>query len=55
MEEEYGFCMIDGQRERVMCYKIDPPGLFRGRGEHPKQGCWKKRITAEDVVINCSK
>ena len=28
------------------------PGLFRGRGEHPKMGRVKKRITAADVIIN---
>merc|ERR1712226_1658486 len=29
-------------------------GLFRGRGEHPKQGCLKRRTMPEDVTINCS-
>jgi len=29
--------------------------LFRGRGEHPKQGMLKRRVMPEDVVINCSK
>ena len=36
--EQYGWCWIDGQKERVGNYKIEPPGLFRGRGDHPKQG-----------------
>ena len=38
-----------------MCYTIEPPGIFRGRGEHPRMGRWKRRLTAEDVVINCSR
>ncbi|KAG5848539.1 hypothetical protein ANANG_G00099530 [Anguilla anguilla] len=53
--EEYGFCLLDHHRERIGNFKIEPPGLFRGRGEHPKQGMLKKRIQPEDVIINCSK
>ena len=37
------------------CYRTEPPSLFRGRGEHPKQGMIKRRIMPEDVTINCSK
>ena len=29
--------------------------MFRGRGEHPKQGMLKRRVMPEDVIINCSK
>jgi len=53
--EEYGFCMMDGHRERIGNFRIEPPGLFRGRGEHPKQGMIKRRTMPEDVIINCSK
>uniref|UniRef100_UPI0037E72D7C DNA topoisomerase I, mitochondrial n=1 Tax=Semicossyphus pulcher TaxID=241346 RepID=UPI0037E72D7C len=53
--EEYGFCLLDHHKERIGNFKIEPPGLFRGRGEHPKQGMLKKRIQPEDVIINCSK
>ncbi|KAG0711669.1 DNA topoisomerase 1 [Chionoecetes opilio] len=52
---EYGWCNIDGHKQRIGNFKIEPPGLFRGRGEHPKQGMLKKRIGPEDVIINCSK
>ncbi|KAM3918161.1 DNA topoisomerase I, mitochondrial-like [Leptodactylus fuscus] len=53
--EEFGFCVMDHHRERIANFKIEPPGLFRGRGDHPKQGMLKKRILPEDVIINCSK
>ncbi|XP_071448202.1 DNA topoisomerase I, mitochondrial isoform X2 [Hetaerina americana] len=53
--EEYGFCKIDGHKERIGNFKIEPPGLFRGRGEHPKMGMLKRRVMPEDVIINCSK
>ncbi|XP_065205283.1 DNA topoisomerase I, mitochondrial-like isoform X2 [Planococcus citri] len=52
---EYGFCTIDGHKEKIGNFKIEPPGLFRGRGEHPKMGMLKKRVQPEDVIINCSK
>ncbi|NXH10048.1 TOP1M topoisomerase, partial [Bucco capensis] len=55
IQEEYGYCILDGHREKIGNFKTEPPGLFRGRGNHPKMGMLKKRIMPEDVVINCSK
>lgn len=55
IQEEYGYCILDGHREKIGNFKTEPPGLFRGRGEHPKMGMLKKRIMPEDVVINCSR
>ncbi|XP_031755789.1 topoisomerase (DNA) I, gene 2 isoform X3 [Xenopus tropicalis] len=53
--QEYGYCSMDHHRERIGNFKIEPPALFRGRGDHPKQGMLKKRILPEDIIINCSK
>lgn len=53
--KEYGFCMIDGHKEKIGNFRLEPPGLFRGRGEHPKMGMIKRRIAASDVSINCGK
>lgn len=53
--EQYGFCVLDGHKQRIANFRIEPPGLFRGRGNHPKTGMLKKRILPEDVIINCSK
>ncbi|XP_016973494.1 DNA topoisomerase 1 isoform X2 [Drosophila rhopaloa] len=53
--KEYGFCMIDGHKEKIGNFRLEPPGLFRGRGEHPKMGMIKRRIHASDVSINCGK
>uniref|UniRef100_A0A8C2THC7 DNA topoisomerase I n=1 Tax=Coturnix japonica TaxID=93934 RepID=A0A8C2THC7_COTJA len=55
IQEEYGYCILDGHREKIGNFKIEPPGLFRGRGNHPKMGMLKRRIMPEDVIINCSK
>lgn len=53
--KEYGFCLIDGHKEKIGNFRLEPPGLFRGRGEHPKMGMIKRRLYAEDVSINCGK
>ncbi len=55
LEEPYKHCVINGSNIKVGNYKIEPPGIFLGRGEHPKLGCIKKRINPEDVIINLSK
>lgn len=55
VQKEYGFCTIDGHKEKIGNFRIEPPGLFRGRGEHPKMGMLKRRVVPEDVLINCSK
>ncbi|XP_039619433.1 DNA topoisomerase I, mitochondrial isoform X1 [Polypterus senegalus] len=53
--DQFGYCLMDHHREKIGNFRIEPPGLFRGRGEHPKQGKLKKRVQPEDVIINCSK
>ncbi|KAJ1521367.1 hypothetical protein ONE63_003043 [Megalurothrips usitatus] len=55
IQKEMGFCTIDGHQEKIGNFRIEPPGLFRGRGEHPKMGMLKRRVNPEDVIINCSK
>ena len=55
LEEPYKFCIIDGAQQKVGNYKIEPPGIFLGRGEHPKLGMVKKRIMPEDVTLNLDK
>ncbi len=53
--QEYGYCVMDNHKERIGNFRIEPPGLFRGRGDHPKMGKLKRRIRSEDIIINCSK
>jgi len=52
---KYGWSIVDGHKQQIGNYKIEPPGLFRGRGEHPKMGKVKCRIEASDVIINIGK
>lgn len=44
MEEKYVTCLLDGRKEKVGNFRVEPPGLFRGRGDHPKKGALKVRI-----------
>jgi len=54
-DEKYKFCIIDGIKQKVGNYKIEPPSIFIGRGSHPKLGKIKKRIYPHDVIINIDK
>lgn len=54
-EEPYKFCELDGRKEQVGNFRVEPPDLFRGRGQHPKTGKLKRRVHAEDIVLNLSK
>ena len=54
-DEPYKFCVIDGAKQSVGNFKIEPPGIFLGRGNHPKSGSIKKRIRPEDVTLNLDK
>ncbi|KAH7820743.1 TOP1, topoisomerase IB [Monocercomonoides exilis] len=50
--EKYQYALVDGQKEKVGNFKIEPPGLFQGRGSHPKAGKLKGRVEPEDIIIN---
>ncbi|PIA50017.1 hypothetical protein AQUCO_01300624v1 [Aquilegia coerulea] len=54
-EEKYMWAVVDGVKEKVGNFRVEPPGLFRGRGEHPKMGKLKKRIRPRDITINIGK
>ncbi|GMM34647.1 DNA topoisomerase 1 [Saccharomycopsis crataegensis] len=54
-EAPFKFCMFNGRKEQVGNFRVEPPGLFRGRGSHPKTGTLKKRIYPEDITINIGK
>jgi DNA topoisomerase-1 len=52
LEKPYIYCTWDGRKEKVGNFRVEPPGLFRGRGEHPKTGKVKSRVTPEQITIN---
>lgn len=54
-EEPYKICLLNGRKEQVGNFRVEPPGLFRGRGAHPKTGKLKRRVRPEDIILNLSK
>lgn len=55
LDEPYKFCELDGRREQVGNFRVEPPDLFRGRGAHPKTGRLKRRVQPEDITLNLGK
>lgn len=54
-EAPYMYCIWDGKKQKVGNFRVEPPGLFRGRGEHPKTGKVKTRVMPEQITINVGK
>ena len=52
---KYAYAIVDGKKEKISNFRVEPPGLFLGRGEHPKMGTFKRRVQPEDITINVSK
>ena len=55
LEESYKFCYLNGRKEQVGNFRVEPPSLFRGRGKHPKTGSLKRRVYPEDIILNLGK
>lgn len=54
-ETMYKTAMVDGKPQPVGNYRMEPPGIFLGRGDNPKIGLIKDRIFPEDIILNLSK
>lgn len=54
-EAPFQFCLWDGRKQKVGNFRVEPPSLFRGRGEHPKTGHVKARVQPEQITINIGK
>ncbi|KAI9166936.1 DNA topoisomerase 1 [Paramyrothecium foliicola] len=55
IEAPYLYCVWDGRKQKVGNFRVEPPSLFRGRGEHPKTGKIKRRVHPEQITINIGK
>jgi len=51
-KQHYTYALVNGIREKVGSYMVEPPQLFRGRGEHPLQGKLKERVSPEECILN---
>ena len=55
IEAPYMYCTWDGRKQKVGNFRVEPPGLFRGRGAHPKTGTVKTRVLPEQITLNIGK
>ena len=51
-KEKYSFAMVDGIKQVIDNFLVEPPTIFVGRGSHPLSGCIKKRLYPEDITLN---
>jgi len=54
-ELKYTVANVDNSKQPVGNYRLEPPGIFIGRGCHPKMGQIKPRILPSDIIINIGK
>lgn len=54
LKDQYGFAYLDGKKQPLGGYLIEPPGIIFTRGDSPIRGLWKYRTVPEDITINCS-
>lgn len=54
-EAKYKVAFVDNEEQPVGNYRMEPPGIFLGRGSHPKLGSIKQRIMPENITINIGK
>ena len=50
-DDFYGFAIVDNCKEKIL-YSIEPPTLFKTKGNHPKIGVFKPSLLPEDLTIN---
>lgn len=54
-EAKYKTVIVDGKEQQNGNFRVEPPGIFMGRGKNPNLGRIKRRIHPEDVTINIGK
>ena len=55
LEDKFKIAIVDGKEQAVGNFRMEPPGIFLGRGCHPKAGKIKNRIFPEDITLNIDK
>ena len=51
-ETKLRYYLFKRELEKVSNSLVEPPGIFKGKGEHPHAGSLKSRIIPEMVTIN---
>jgi DNA topoisomerase-1 len=55
LEDLYKVAYLDGKPQAVSNFRMEPPGIFIGRGKNPNLGRIKSRTNPEDIIINIGK
>jgi len=55
LKKKYAFALLDGKKVQLSAWRVEEPGIFIGRGNHPLRGRWKPQVLKEDIVLNMSK
>jgi DNA topoisomerase-1 len=54
-KKAYGYAVLDGVKEKVGGYAVEPAGIFMGRGNNPNRGKVKTEVMPKHVTINVGK
>ena len=55
LAERFKYAVVDGKKQPVGNFIVEPPSIFIGRGSHPSLGCIKWRVYPSDITLNLSK
>lgn len=50
--EKYKYAIVDGTKQMIDNFIVEPPTIFVGRGSHPLSGSIKSRIYPEEITLN---
>jgi DNA topoisomerase-1 len=51
-KEKYKYAIVDGSKQMIDNFIVEPPTIFVGRGSHPLTGSIKKRLYPSDITLN---
>ncbi len=51
-KENYQYAIVDGSKQMIDNFLVEPPTIFVGRGSHPLTGSIKHRIYPQDITLN---
>ena len=54
-KHDYGFAIVNGVKEPIGNFVIEPSSIYVGRGDNKKRGSIKRNITPNEVTINIGK
>ena len=52
---EYGYAIVNGVKEKIGGFVVEPAAIFLGRGENKITGSIKRDVMPEDVTVNVGK